>query len=498
MPREPIIASHVKKLFVRAWFVELLYKRDMLSGKGKPSKTPFGRLIRSLRSYFKKKLYGQRRDRYENGRTYGNLTDSLSPEEIICSMIKAVNGMANVTEFHFEWRDLPLNKHTWNFLASARTAFDANLRKLVLRAQVCKFKQLLAITSFDHVCELDFHFDYHPNTSSGDQFNTQLSRVERSDRQAIELDIQDLLETVVPFINHRRISLNSLTISSSSTMDLSKFFKALLPMPALRQFRARIYFDNNCLRDVSSILQLLETHSTTLLRVELRPNLPEQANDRNQKLLEKQLDWLRLNELLLNSRTVLYGLESLEIPYVSPAKTVPLLWRSRDTLTRLYLTDHFLSKDEVTEVVGIFSHRPFEMQHLHVQVKNMDTSLIYMLASRLPGLFSLVLVLDSVPTVSDYTTFILRLTQTSSQPELGPPNKTIRAALLDWKLCCLSVYIGRHLPSSPLMTSVSFMEESEIMIQICALVPSVKYCKGYPNQSYGCRRGRVYDIQTIP
>ena len=406
MPREPIIASHVKKLFIRAWFIELLYKRDMLLGKGTP-KTPLGRLIRSLRSHFKMKPRVQRRGKYEKGRSYGNLTDALSPEEIICSMIKAVNGMINVTEFHFEWRDLPLNKDTRIFLGSARTAFDTNLRKLVLRAQVCKFKQLLAITSFDHVCELDFHFDYRPNTTPGGESNTQLSCIERSDSQAIELDIQELIETVVPFINHRRISLNSLTISSSSTMDLSKFFKALLPMPALRQFRARIYFDDNCLRDVSGILQLLETHSITLLHVELRPNLPEQANDRNQKLLEKQLDWLRLNELLLNSHKVLCGLESLEIPYVSPTKTIPLLCRSRDTLTRLCLTDVFLTKDKLTEVVGIFSHRPFEMRHLHVQVKNMDTSLIYMLATRLPGLFSLVLVLDSVPTVSDwYITFI--------------------------------------------------------------------------------------------
>ena len=411
MPREPIIAIHVKKLFIRAWFIELLYKRDVLSGKSKP-KTPLGRLLRSLRSYFTKKPCVQRRNKYEKGKMYGNPMDSLSPEEVICSMIKAVNGMTNVTEFHFEWRDLPLNKDTWNFLASARTAFDATLRKLALRAQVCKFKQLLAITSFDHVCELDFHFDYHPNTTSGDESNTKLSRtsIERPDWQATDLDIQDLLETVVPFINHRRVSLNSLSISSSSTMDLSKFFKALLPMPALRQFRVRIYFDKNCLQDVSSILHLLETHSITLLHVELRPNLPEQGIDRNQKLSEKQVDWLRLNELLLNSRTVLYDLESLEIPYVSPAKTIPLLCRSRDTLTRLYLTDHFLTKDEVTEVVGIFSHRPFEMQHLHVQIKNMDTSLLYMLASRLPGLFSLVLVLDSVPIVSDSITFILRST----------------------------------------------------------------------------------------
>ena len=38
------------------------------------------------------------------------------------------------------------------------------------------------------------------------------------------------------------------------------------------------------------------------------------------------------------------------------------------------------------------------------------------------------------------------------------------------------------------------MEESEIMRQICALVPSVKYCKGYPKQLNGFR---IYDIDTI-
>ena len=405
MSREPIVASHVQKLFIRAWFVELLYKRDEFFSKSTP-KTLLGRLIRSLRSYFKKKPRNQRQDKYQTrnlnlGRTYGDLTDSLSSKDIIHSMIKAINGMTNVAELYFEWRDLPLNKDTCIFLTSARTAFDTSLRKLVLRGQVCKFKQLLAISNFNHVHELEFHFDYHPNTStSGGEFNMQLPQIP-SDWQAVELDIQDLLETVVPFINHHRTSLDSLTISSSSAIDLSNFFKALLPMPALRQFRARIYFDKNCLQDVSSILQFLKAHSITLLRVELSPNLPERAEDRNQKILEKQLDWLRLNELLLNSRTVLSGLESLEIPYVSPAKTVPLLCRSRDTLTRLYLTDRFLTKDEVAEVVGIFSHRPFEMQHIHIQVKNMDTSLLYMLATGLPGLFSLVLVLDVLPTVSD-------------------------------------------------------------------------------------------------
>jgi len=416
MSREPIIASHVQKLCIRAWFVELLFKRDTLSNNGTP-KTLWGRLIHSLSSYIKKKPSVQRQHSYAKGRRYGDLKDALSSKEIIRFMIKAVNGMTNVTEFNFEWRDLPLNKDTRILLTSTRTAFDTSLRKLVLRAQVGKFQELLAITNFDNVRELDFHFDYHPQTASKGEFtvttdtDTQLPHLQHSDYQAIELDIQDLLDTVVPFINHRRTSLNSLTISSSSTMDLSKFFKALPPMPALRRFAAQIYFDQSCLQNASGILQILKTHSVTLLHVELRPNLPERAdNNRDQNVSEKQLDWLRLNELLLTSPAALCGLESLEIPYVSPEQTVRLLCRSRDTLTYLCLTDHFLTKDEVTEVVGIFSHRPFEMRHFHIQVENADSQLIYMLASRFPALFSLVLVYRRFPVdpanVSEYTYYL--------------------------------------------------------------------------------------------
>ncbi|KAF8804046.1 hypothetical protein BYT27DRAFT_7107977 [Phlegmacium glaucopus] len=464
--QEPIIASRVKKLFIRAWFVELLLKRDMFH-KDTP-KTFLGRLIHSfMTSYFKRKSSEvQQQHRHEKGRMHGDLTDAL-PSKIIHFMIKAVSGMTNVTELNFEWRDLPINKDTRIFLTSTRTTFDTSLRNLVLRAQVCKFKELLAITNFDNVDELDFHFDYRPNTiSKGQTTVTTDTNEQLFDRQALESDIQGLLETVVPFIEHRRISLNSLTISSSSMMDLSRFFKALPPMPALHRFAARIYFDKNCLQDVSAILHILKTHSRTLLHVELRPNLPERDdNNRGQNLLEKQLDWLRLNELLITCPAALHGLESLEIPYVSPAKTVRLLCRSRDTLTHLCLTDHFLTEGEVTEVVGIFSHRPFEMRHFHIQVENAHTQLLYMLASRFPGLFSLVLVCRKPPLA-----------------DIESPNEVVKATLLDWKLCCLSVYIGRYLPSlpdAPPQIYIPFMEELEIMERISALIPSVNYWKGY-------------------
>lgn len=180
-------------------------------------------------------------------------------------------------------------------------------------------------------------------------------------------------------------------------------------MPALCRFAARIYFDRSRLQDVFGILQILRTHSVTLLHVEPRPNPPERANDQGQSLLEKQFDFPQLNNLLLTSPATLCGLESLEIPYVSPEKnhsSVMLITRYVD----LPLFDRLLS-DEVTEVIEIFSHRPIVVQHLHIQVETLDAPLIYMLASRLPGLFSLVLVYHEpqyvkLPIVSDYTTFI--------------------------------------------------------------------------------------------
>jgi hypothetical protein len=380
-------------------------------------------------------------DDYKKARNEGKLMDSHSLKEIINSLITAVNGMTNVTVFNFEWRDLPLNKETRIFLTSTRTAFSSSLRKLVLRAQISKFKELLAITNFDNIDELDFHFDYrvggslparqregnnvngqpnnpHPDNAVGRP--TSIPQHSPNTHTIIrDPDAQDLMDTIIPFINYRKASLRSLRISSSSSIDLSEFFSALSHFPSLRRFGVQISFDKVSLSDPSGILRLLHSSARSLLHTSFAPTWPDQRSGnvytRMDGLIHKQFQWAPINEKLLAAPVTLSSLESLEIPYLSSSQTIPLIRRSSDTLTSLSLTDHFLTLQEVTQVIRLFAHRPFEMQHLHIEILKYDLGLFQMLATRLPNLYSLVVIFCAVSEVrpdepvSDIPSFQLKL-----------------------------------------------------------------------------------------
>ncbi|KAF8876062.1 hypothetical protein BD779DRAFT_1561428 [Infundibulicybe gibba] len=151
--QEPLIAKHVKHLHIRAWYVDYLLRREKLGG--------------SRPSNWRRRIFTQRR--------------------ILDAMANATQLMINLSEYDFEWRDLPLNPHTQAFLTSARSGFGAGLQKLVLCAQISKFQQLLALTDF-----------------------RELHETTMEDGNAI------LLEYIAPFINRLSSSLSSLTISSAS------------------------------------------------------------------------------------------------------------------------------------------------------------------------------------------------------------------------------------------------------------------------------------------
>ena len=298
-------------------------------------------------------------------------------------MNTAIRGMSQLIELQFEWRDLPLTKDTQVFLTETRSAFDKNLRKLVLHAQIPKFKELLLITNFACLEELDFHFDYQ--TSALNTFESKSQ--ERS----------HLLDTILPFINHRRTDLRSLVISSSSTVDLTKFFVALPTMPCLRQLGVNINFDLDHLSDPSGLIRILKTHSHTLLHVQLTTVTSITVYDRNLILQQKQAAWAPVNKRLVAEPSCLTGLYSLELPFTSLEDTLPLIKRSFDTLTSLCLTDHFLSPQEATSIIGLFHSRPFEVLHIHLEVEELQGSFIRLLACRLPNLSSLVLVYRQCP-----------------------------------------------------------------------------------------------------
>ncbi|KAF8909640.1 hypothetical protein CPB84DRAFT_1724119 [Gymnopilus junonius] len=426
--REPLIAQHVRTLYIRAWFVQYLLKRDALFKI--PADVKAESLAASSSGTFMSNCRRHLRAPSEEPQP--------TSREIIQSLITAVQGMINVTKFSFEWTDLPLNNETRIFLTSPRKTFATSLRKLVLRAQISKFKELLAITDFDNLDELNFHFDCAAATAT-----------EKTNRE--------LLDTIVPFISHRQSALRSLTISSSSLVDLSEFFKAL-PSDALtnlRSFTTQISFNEQTLSDPSGILRLLKL---------VHPFCPMSPSYtyRTVRFDHKDGVWRRLNDKLLSHSAYLSSLESLEMPFVTIEKTIPLLHRSSETLTRLRLSSRFLVFLEVSAVLSVFAHRQFGLQHLHLEVASLDLFLLDELATRLPGLSSLILVFESSPY------------------EFQKPELRSAVVLSDWKLSELEVYSKRYQPPSPegrAMSSIAESAENLVTSWIINIVPSIRFVK---------------------
>ncbi|KAH9475251.1 hypothetical protein JR316_0012362 [Psilocybe cubensis] len=354
------------------------------------SKLGINTSLKTNRGYDPQWVLQHRHERSKDG--------ALSFESTINPMVNAVAGMSNVMEFNFEWRDLPMNKNTLIFLTSARTSFDNSLRKLVLRAPISKFKDLLANTNFNNIEELDFHFDYRPGGTVSETPDPY---------------VKILLETVVPFIAKRRDRLQSLRVSSSSATNLSEFFHALPSyFPSLRGFGVNISFHKDFLSDASGLCQILESCAVSLRQVILSANWEHnhldpvksqsvQSVDRYARTdtnnINPQSDnkpWVRMNNLLLAHPRCLSSLRSLEIPFISLSNTLPIIQRSCDTLIRLCLKGRYLTTNEIAQVIALFSHRSLEIQYLEIAVTMLDIALLVVLAKGLPDLRSLVLIYE--------------------------------------------------------------------------------------------------------
>jgi len=265
-----------------------------------------------------------------------------------------------VMEFQFEWTDLPLTDDTKTFLTSIGTAFGSNLRKLTLHAHVLNFRDLQVITPSTPVEELELHFDYSARTSS-----TKATK----DNSCAEH--QELLAVVLPLIVHSSSAMRSLMIFSSSSVDLSDLFVALPSMQHLKRFGVAIPFEKTIFSDSFGLLDFLRRHSSSLCEVHLSPNLPFRTD---MLQLRKKEVWEPFNDLLLDDMALLSGLKSLEIPFVSLGKTIPLLQRSADTLTSLVLTNHILSFVEAMDVLSVFSHRQTRLKTFHAEAVHFTSS----------------------------------------------------------------------------------------------------------------------------
>ncbi|KAJ7689012.1 hypothetical protein B0H17DRAFT_1067482 [Mycena rosella] len=361
--RTPSIAGRVRRLHVRAWFIEYLIRKESLEppSYGVSTKRWVSRHLRLPSSPI-------RITPSASGR-------SSAARDILESMTEAVRLMAHVTEYSFEWRDLSPTADTLKFLNAARTGFGVSLRKLTLHAQLGNFTNLLSTVDFDNLEELELHFDHDlRDAKTGDQS-------------------RDLLrDAIAPFVNHFRRSIRCLLISSASTTDLSPLFYALNPFPHLRKFVARLAFDAVHLSDPRGLVRILRTNSDTISSVELGRSFASSSD----VAPDPRSTWLGLTSALTLDLAVLVNLTTLKIPLLQDFDaTIACLRRSADTLTSLCLIDYFLAERELVELVQIFSHRPFDagLKYLHVGVAYITPDVFDLLASRLPGLLNLNLVL---------------------------------------------------------------------------------------------------------
>ncbi|KAH6916377.1 hypothetical protein BKA70DRAFT_1419288 [Coprinopsis sp. MPI-PUGE-AT-0042] len=413
--QSPVTATRVRRLRLHAWFIEYLISRDKSFGPTIPSnlsrwRQGIQRLLRIdeappatlecaeeafAKSFAQGKLV-----------TAPNGGSSLRP--ILNAMISATKLMTNVISYTFELRDLPFTKDTELFLSTARLSFGSNLRKLTLHTNIPKFHSVFQLTDFEHLDDLDLHFDYS-------------SLEDKSD--------EHLMKSIAPFVNSRRDSLTSLAISSASWADLSPFFSAIGPFPSLRKISLHIYFDATHLSNPASLLDFLCSHDSTLLHVELRQRTPDHNfKDQDTLVALRERTWEPIHRKLAHDQRLLRNMESLMIPCMTTGSTLPIIQRSLTHLESLSLLDRKLDDDELDRVLRALAPRSFELRHLHVEVRTLTEHVLEKLSKMLPGLRSLVLVYASC-----------------DREALSDGIQHLKVMGLDWGLEHLSVFEGRCL-----------------------------------------------------
>ncbi|KAK7039407.1 hypothetical protein R3P38DRAFT_2515328 [Favolaschia claudopus] len=429
--RTPSIAHRVRRLHVRAWFIEYLVRKESLT----PSSFAFNPK-RLLFHYL--------------GPGSTTLASSANASDILKSMAVAVRLMTQVTEYSFEWRDLSTTPDTMHFLSAARLAFGVSLRKLTLHAQLHNFSALLSTVDFENLEELELFLDHDDSAT----------------------DAATLLrETIAPFVNHFRHTISSLLLSSASKADMSPLLDALQHVPHLYKFVGRFAFDASHLSDPRTLSKFLRLNSTLTI-VELGWSFAATSDE-----VSELSSWGAFCNAVLADRGAFVNLSGLNIPFLwTFVDTMTCLRRSADTLTSVCLIDHFFREEELLEFAHVFAHRPFDagLQKLSLGLTHLTIETVDILANRFPGLQSLGLVLPE-----DVLRSICHVYPSASFG-YSPSPTTFCASLItrsytEWKLVNIGIWEKRFAGSSVLVPA-----ELCLMQHLASRIPSVQTFRGEP------------------
>ncbi|KAJ7083983.1 hypothetical protein B0H15DRAFT_888719 [Mycena belliarum] len=431
--RTPSIARRVRRLHIRAWFIEYLVRKESLE--------PTSYFLSSKRWVSRQLRLPLTPVRI----TPGLSGKSSAAREILESMTAAARLMTGLTEYSFEWRDLSPTPDTLQLLATARTAFGKSLRKLTLNAQLPNFSKLLSTADFDSLEELELYFDHDTDDLSGGL----------------------LRDNITPFVNHFRRSLRSLLISSSSKADLSPLFYALQPLPHLHNFVVCLAFDVIHLSDPHGFVQTLRTNADSLSSVEVgqssaASSYPDPA---------PRSTWVGLTTALMLDEAILADLTVLKIPALHDFDaTIACLRRSANTLESLTLLDFFLTESQLVELINLFAHRRFDvgLKTLHIGITYLSPTVFDLISSRLPGLLSLSIVLWGAILASEVGDHHTRFRSPFCLALVGHHYP-------DWSLTNLGIWEKRFI-DSPITKS----DEKMLMEHLSRCIPGLQTFKGKP------------------
>lgn len=447
--QKPTVAGHVRRLVVSSWFIDYLVKRDRTlpppSQASVPEAFGFVSTLEALQSALTSLIWTP----LPAGKM--PVSASTSSDSVLQLMTNAIPNMRNVVAYRFELRDMNLTTQTQGFLRAAQLPFGGNLRKLAVQTTIFNFGALLDFAGLENLDEIELHFDY---TSHGSSDAAAVSTLAQREALALERNI-------IPFIKSRKNVLRSLIIASYSSLDLSPFFRSIGPFPSLRVLSLHILLDESHLSDVDALIDFLRLVTSSLTHLEIRPGTPEASPGEQIGLTgwsqntpcqnRRRRSYLRVQIALVRNPDILQSLQGLHLPVGNFEWCFHLIKRTSRSLTHLSLSDHlFASSDnKLLELLDIFASNPFKVVSLLLHVQTLSTDLIKLLARKLPGLQSLVLIFEDF---FRYRGVAGHIVNYSAEPDADflSEMKKIEVGELDWYLQHICVVGQRYgLPFSP-------------------------------------------------
>ncbi|KAG6809096.1 hypothetical protein H0H92_001634 [Tricholoma furcatifolium] len=468
--QDPFVAGRVRRLHVRAWFLQYLLRRERLFGEiDMEPDSPIYNITKRFSSLFHWSP-SQSNIPSSSIAVSKRLGKFSSSKEIIDAMVHAISLMVNVTEFKFNWDDLTINSATRRLLSSTGQAFSSSLGTLILHGRISQLSYSIPFANFYQLDKLILRFEYDPgdNNSSKDDIRNYNALA--------------LMTSIVPFINSLSTSLRCLSITSFGNADHSPFLDALGPFPMLQSLALHISFTKEHLSKPGPIHRLLKVHKSTLEAIEVCPHPPGRLPSSNRfgrtrtYYPPRDPDVLRteaaVGEQMVEDPVWPINIRTLSIPAFEHLTTCRMLRQiSRSCLRNLSLKGRYMALPELQEVLMAFGTCD-GLDTFSVEVVQLSANLIQFLAHKLSYLRSLTLVLKV-----EFDTILTR------ERILLPEYHTCQN--MDWTLYDLSIYLMQAHDSS-ISASPETQAEENLMRELKTyILPNLKSFKGRGHMKTG-------------